>query len=69
MTENTTHTNGLPEVDERDRRNFLKVLGVAGSVGAASELSLSDLRGAVGEESAEELAAVGERIRIGRAHV
>jgi hypothetical protein len=63
MTENTTHTNGLPEVDERDRRNFLKVLGVAGSVGAASELSLSDLRGAVGEESAEELAAVGERIR------
>ncbi|WP_135826829.1 twin-arginine translocation signal domain-containing protein [Halorussus ruber] len=63
MTDNSTRTNRIPDVDERDRRDFLKALGLAGSVGAASELSLSDLRGAVGEESAEELATVGERIR------
>jgi hypothetical protein len=63
MTDNRTPVDDVPDVDERDRRNFLKVLGVTGSVGAASELSLSDLRGAVGEGSAEELATYGERIR------
>ncbi|WP_135852178.1 hypothetical protein [Halorussus salinus] len=63
MPDNRTLADGVPDVDERDRRNFLKVLGVAGSVGAASELSLSDLRGAVGEESAGQLATYGERIR------
>ncbi|WP_321111741.1 hypothetical protein [Halorussus salinisoli] len=63
MGTNDTITDGVPDVDERDRRNFLKILGVTGSVGAASELSLSDLRGAVGEESADELATYGERIR------
>ncbi|UPV76183.1 hypothetical protein M0R89_09055 [Halorussus limi] len=63
MTDNRTLADDVPDVDERDRRNFLKVLGVTGSVGAASELSLSDLRGAVGEGSAEELATYGERIR------
>ncbi|WP_276280600.1 hypothetical protein [Halorussus caseinilyticus] len=63
METNDTLTDGVPDVDERDRRNFLKILGVTGSVGAATELSLADLREAVGAESADELAAVGERIR------
>lgn len=56
-------TDEVPDVDENDRRNFLKILGIAGGVGAASEFSLSDLRGAVGAEGAEELATIGERIR------
>jgi len=62
-TNQTRVTDGIPDVDERDRRNFLKVLGITGSVGAASELSLADLRGAVGAESAEQLATMGEAIR------
>jgi hypothetical protein len=61
--DNVQHDIDAPTVDERDRRTFLKALGVAGGVGAASELSLSDLRGAVGEESSAEMAAYGERIR------
>ncbi|UPV98759.1 hypothetical protein M0R88_09455 [Halorussus gelatinilyticus] len=63
MGDNGIFADDVPDVDERDRRNFLKVLGVTGSVGAASELSLSDLRGAVGGESAEQLATYGEAIR------
>ncbi|MFC4448896.1 hypothetical protein [Halorussus aquaticus] len=63
MEINDTVSDDVPDVDERDRRNFLKILGVTGGVGAASELSLSDLRGAVGEGSADELATYGERIR------
>jgi hypothetical protein len=63
MTANRTITDGVPDVDERDRRDFLKVLGVAGGVGAASEFSLGDLRDAVGTEGADELAAIGERVR------
>ncbi|WP_435180268.1 hypothetical protein [Halorussus sp. AFM4] len=63
MGETDTIHDEVPDVDERDRRNFLKVLGVAGSVGAASEFSLSDLRGAVGAESAEQMATYGEQIR------
>ncbi|WP_115864689.1 hypothetical protein [Halorussus litoreus] len=59
----TRVSDSVPDVDERDRRNFLKVLGVTGGVGAASELSLSDIRGAVSAESTAEFATMGEAIR------
>ncbi|PSP54621.1 hypothetical protein BRC82_09440 [Halobacteriales archaeon QS_1_67_19] len=63
MTANDTFERGVPDVDERDRRNFLRILGVAGGAGAAAEFSLADLRGAVDGGAADELAAIGERIR------
>lgn len=63
--ERTDATDTVPNVDDEDRRNFLKILGVTGSVGAASEFALDDLRGAVEGSSAstEELATMGEAIR------
>jgi len=63
MGNTDTRIADVPDVDERDRRNFLKVLGATGGVAAASEFSLSDLRGTVGGESAAELATIGEAIR------
>lgn len=59
----TRVTDGVPDVDERDRRNFLKVLGATGGVAAASEFSLADLRGAVGAGATEEFTTMGEAIR------
>ena len=61
--EHTDGVDAVPTVDERDRRNFLKILGVAGSVGVASEFSLADVREAVGAEGSEELATMGQAIR------
>ncbi|WP_158055360.1 hypothetical protein [Halorussus halophilus] len=63
--ERTDVTDTVPNVDDEDRRNFLKILGVTGSVGAASEFALDDLRGVVDSNSAstEELATMGEAIR------
>ena len=61
--ERTERTEAVPTVDERDRRTFLKILGLTGGAGVAGEFSLDDLRGAVGEKSSAELATVGEQIR------
>ena len=55
--------DGMPEIDQEDRRQFLKVVGLTGAVAAGSEFTLSDLRGEVEGETAGELAAMGEAIR------
>lgn len=49
-------------VSEEERRDFLKALGVGGAV-AVGGATLSDVREAVPEESAEEVATIGEAIR------
>lgn len=51
------------QIDDEDRRAFLKALGVAGSAAVAGELTLGELRDAVTVEAAGELASTGERIR------
>lgn len=50
-------------IGEEERRDFLKLLGITGSVGAASQFSLSDIRNALGSGTSAELAAMGEAIR------
>lgn len=60
MDQHTTHT---PTIDEEDRREFLKLLGLAGGIGAAGELTLGELRSELGEVEAAELAAMGQAIR------
>lgn len=50
-------------IGEEERRDFLKLLGITGSVGAASQFSLSDIRSALGSGTSSELAAMGEAIR------
>lgn len=50
-------------IGEEERRDFLKLLGVTGSIGAASQFSLSDVRNALGGGTSSELAAMGEAIR------
>src|SRR6056297_1437254 len=57
------YVNGMPQIDQEDRRQFLKVVGLTGAVAAGSEFTLSDLRGEVEGETAGELAAMGEAIR------
>ncbi len=56
------YVNGMPQIDQEDRRQFLKVVGLTGAVAAGSEFTLSDLRGEVEGETAGELAAMGEAI-------
>lgn len=50
-------------IGEEERRDFLKLLGITGGVGAASQFSLSDVRNALGASSSAEMAAMGEAIR------
>lgn len=50
-------------IDEDARREFLKLLGITGSVGAASQFSLSEVRNALGTSTSAEMAAMGEAIR------
>jgi hypothetical protein len=57
------YVNGTPEIDQEDRRDFLKVVGLTGAVAAGTEFTLGDLRGAVEGEEAGELAAMGEAVR------
>lgn len=55
------YSNERRSVTDEDRREFLKVLGVTGSV-AAGGVTLSELRDELSAESAEELAPIGEAI-------
>ena len=63
MTQERTRTR----LSDEERRNFLKVLGVAGAAAAgnaaADDVTLEGLREAVTVESTGELAAMGEAIR------
>lgn len=57
------------DLNDEERRNFLKALGLAGSAAVAgtavSELAMDDLAEAVTVESADELAERGLKIRAG----
>lgn len=50
------------EIDEEDRRRFLKVLGVTGAV-SATGFTLDEVREAMAPESTEELATMGQAIQ------
>lgn len=54
---------GVPEVDQEERREFLKALGVTGAAVAGAELSVRELREQTAAGRTAELATMGEAIR------
>lgn len=56
-----SHGHNHQKISDEERREFLKVLGVAGAVGAAG-VTLSDVRREVPAETTEEFAAIGQAI-------
>lgn len=59
----TYQTPSIPDLDDEQRREFLKVLGVGGAALATTELTMGGLRSELGGSEAGELAAMGEQIR------
>lgn len=56
-------TNYAPEIDDEERRRFLRVLGVTSAAAVGSDLTLDGLRGMLHGDSAEELSSMGHAIR------
>lgn len=55
-------TDTVNHVDDEDRREFLRALGVTG-VAAAGSVTLSEVQSAVSDETSTELAPVGRAVR------
>lgn len=56
-------THRTPEIDSEERRQFLRVLGATSAVAAGTELTVGELRDAMGTGTDEELAAMGNAIK------
>lgn len=56
-------TNYAPEIDDEERRQFLRVLGLTSAAAVGSELTLDGIRDELHGNPAEELSTMGHAIR------
>ncbi len=56
-------TDYTPEIEDEERRQFLRVLGLTSAAAVGSELTLDGIRGELRGNSADELSSMGHAIR------